>query len=183
MKKVLIALMMVMSLNVYALDSKDIAYAGFSDLTTQEQAEIVKLVADKKAKKLLINTSVNVDNAQKWVNLGSSIGKGLAASSKELGIAVNDFSKSDVGKWTMFLIIFKIIGANIIHFIGGLIFLIVGVTVTTMLFNRKYPWSYTYLDGKIESKQRKSTDSADMGPWYFAYLIIVGIGVLIMVLA
>ena len=114
-----------MVLSLYAVDSNDVLNAGFSDLTVSDQADIIKIVAQKKANKSGLHNLAKVEEAQKWVDLGSSIGKGLAASSKELGIAVNEFSESTVGKLTMWLIVFSIIGESVIQFLVGMLFIII----------------------------------------------------------
>jgi len=169
--KILLVLLLV-SANANALSSKDIQ--GFNDLTVQQQAEIIKTVADKKAQidqEKLVPVTTVVQETEKWVNLGTSIGKGLASTAKELGVAVNDFAKTNVGQWTMFLIIFNIMGDEIIHFIFGILILLIGVTFTTVLLNRRFGWEIQYTDGKISSKKRRESDG-DLVLFWFGYLTI-----------
>lgn len=183
MKKILMfILMMGLLTSASALSSQDVSNSGFDDLTVQQQADVLKTIADKaqEAKVAVPNTAA-IDEAQKWVNLGSSIGKGLASSARELGVAVNDFSNTSVGKWTMFLIVFNIVGSSIIHIIGGLLFLFFGITFTTVILNRKNPITINYQDGKVISKVREKLSDDVAGPFWFAYIIIIAVSIVIMI--
>ena len=59
----------------------------------------------------------------KWVG----IGKGLAGAAEELGVAANDFSKTPVGQWVAFLIIWHFMGSMVVHVVSGLLLVIVGI--------------------------------------------------------
>ena len=186
MKKIIVLLALTVSL--FAIDSNDVSYAGFSDLSTQDQAEILKIVADKKLAMDKVKAKIpempdieTAEKAERWVNIGSSIGKGLASSAQELGIATNKFAESSVGKLTMFLIVFHIIGDNIIHFVGGVIFITIGFIFNTMLLNRRWGWIEKYEDGKIISKSRDKADNEDISGFWFGYAIVLAAGIIIMI--
>lgn len=105
MKKIMISLLLLSSFTfAFALNSDDVHRAGFSNLTTQQQADVLKQIATTvdQAKVMPIVTEENVEKVERWVNVGTNIGKGLAGAAKELGVAVNDFSQTGVGQWTMF---------------------------------------------------------------------------------
>ena len=179
MKKII--LMMVLTISLFAIDTKDVSNAGFANLTTQEQADVLKLIADKQVKKSNLPDLATAKEAQEWVNLGSSIGKGLASSAKELGVQVNEFSKSDVGKLTMFLIVFQIMGDKVISLFGGFIFITLGFIFTTMLLNRFSSWEETHKDGKLIKRERTRTPGGDLSAFWFGYGAVMLTGTLIMV--
>lgn len=185
MKKILASILIIGCLtNIFALSSEDISSAGFNDLTTQQQAEILKMVADKKQTAIeVVAAAPVVDQAQKWVDLGGSIGKGLASTARELGVAVNDFSQTSIGKWTMFLIVFKIMGSTIIHIFGGLIFLIFGITFTTIILNRQNPMTIKYdsTTGKKILQEREELKGDIAGPFWIAYILIIGVSIILMI--
>lgn len=188
MKKLMLMVLMGFMLTASAVDTNDVAYAGFGDLTTQEQAEIVKLVADKKAKAVALEAVpvlTSVDEAQKWVNLGSSIGKGLASSAKEVGMAVEEFSTTSVGQLTMFLIVFHIIGDTILHVAASGLLLIFGLIFTTVVLNRRHRWTYNYDkdSGKLVKKERGDLDGDVAALFWFAYLAVIAISALLLVVA
>lgn len=184
MKKILILVLMGFMLNLSAISTDDVYSAGFGDLTTQEQAEVVKIVADKKANKS-IPLVTNVDEAQKWVDLGSSIGKGLASSAAEVGMAVNEFSATGVGQLTMFLIIFHIIGSTILGILASLVILVFGLTFTTVILNRQHGWRIEYDEktGKQISKKRDALDGETSALFWVAYLIILVASSLLLVVS
>lgn len=186
MKKFVI-LLLTISLtctNLFAINSDDVVSAGFNSLTDQQKAEVIKSVADQKLKTESTSTQAEtVDTAQKWVNLGASIGKGLASSAKELGIAVNDFAKTSVGQWTMFLIIFSVIGNDIIHIGVGLIVLITGLTFTTLMLNRKHRWVREYDEntGKLIKNYRNDLSGDTVGTFWLAYMVVIIVSLTIMI--
>lgn len=57
----------------------------------------------------------SVKQVEQWVNIGTAIGSGLAASAKQLGIAANQFATTPVGKITIFLIAWHFIGNTLLH--------------------------------------------------------------------
>lgn len=189
MKKILSILLLLGVMTLQAVDTNDVSYAGFNELTTEQQAKILTDVSKmaKEAKEIPKASDVKAKAkvVSEWVDLGASIGKGLASAAKELGVAVNDFSKTSVGKWTMFLIVFNIIGDTVIHLVGGLTFLIFGVTFTTVLMNRMHPLKIEYgTDGKVKTETRDEMVGDESGGWFwFAYLIIIGISTMIIVSA
>lgn len=50
-----------------------------------------------------------------WIDVGERLGQGLAATARELGIAVNDFAKTPVGMVSIGLLVWHIMGSDIIH--------------------------------------------------------------------
>lgn len=182
-KLIIVALMLTLSTSLFAgLGTDAVSNAGFSDLTEQQQAEIIKTITDKKAEASQVAQTSAVDEAQKWVNLGASIGKGLAGSARELGMAVNDFAATDAGKLTTALIVWNIMGDDAMDLFGGLMFIIVGLSALTYMFRRTYPTTYYYHDnGKVSRKETAKPSSDAVGGWVFTYLVVIAIGCLVIV--
>lgn len=93
--------------------------------TEQLLTTVTKLDADQKAKLLdaaqhIQKGDTAVSQTKEWVDIGASLGQALASTAKEMNIAVNDFAKSPVGKLAIGLIIWKMLGGAIIHFLGAL---------------------------------------------------------------
>ena len=85
------------STSALAIDSRTVDSAGFDKLSDQQRAEIVKLVADKASQAKHQTETAAVDQAERWVNIGSQVGKGMVGAAKEMGVAVNEFANSPVG--------------------------------------------------------------------------------------
>ncbi len=60
-----------------------------------------------------------IQNAREWVDLGTALGQALGGSARELGIATNEFAMTPVGKVATVLIVWKIMGRDIVHLVMG----------------------------------------------------------------
>lgn len=101
MKTVLMMLCILMNFPAYAISSDDVYRAGFNNLTEAQKAAIVAQVDQQAA------PTPKLDVVERWANMGTNIGRGLASSAKELGVAVNDFANSPVGKTVTFLLVWN----------------------------------------------------------------------------
>lgn len=142
MKKILSILMFVTlsfaaigPINANAISSDAVTSAGYGSLNAVDQAEVLKLVAEKaqaQAQKNGAGIDINglaktsPEKVNQWVEVGSNIGKGLVGASKELGVEVNNFASTPMGQLTVWLIIWHIMGATLVHFFGAFIVWIVG---------------------------------------------------------
>lgn len=152
MKKLIAIICMFMASTAFAatsssgLSSSDLNSAGFSKLSEAEKAELIKQVADKAATKDSFgrDREVSTDKVEKWVQIGTNIGQGLAGAAKEVGVAVNDFSKTPVGQLTMVLIVWHMIGAQLLHVFGGIMIWIIGFAAIRFFFNKVYQDRITY---------------------------------------
>lgn len=146
MKRLFWIVALLLSFTAFAGTSTDVVRtAGWDNLTESQRAEITKLVADKAA--AAKESPIDVPNVQKideWVGVGERIGKMMGGAAKEVGVAVNDFITTPVGKWTMFLIVWKYMGGAAIHFFGGLLVMLIGSVVATALYRRMTHCTITY---------------------------------------
>lgn len=125
-----------------------------------------------------------IETTSKWVGLGSEIGEALRAASigfvstvdgtAELTlIHLNKFMKSPAGKLTTFVIIWKLIGGDILQIVAGIILLTVTIKIIPTM------WKKTCLptevlknekDGvKIYEQVEPLLDSVDNGLATFFY--------------
>lgn len=120
-----------------------------SNLTDAQKAELAmqaaKMASEANKPAELIKSAVNApDKVNEWVGIGSRIGQALGGAAKEIGVAVNDFAKSPVGQLTMALIVWKMMGGAIVHVIGGLLVMGIGLSFVMYMFNRTYPKQCEY---------------------------------------
>ena len=174
------------SLNVDSVNS-----AGFGNLTEAQKADVISQIA-KQAEQNSKNGNIvsNLPSAStlsEWASSGAEIGKGLAAAAKELGIAVNDFVKTPVGQITMILIIWKVIGAELVHIFGGLLILLFGHFVMRFILRWWLPLNITYDSEKknifgnyvIKSRSyQKATDDQIAGI-LLSYALIITVAVIL----
>ncbi len=85
------------------------------------QAEQMKKEAQKPQQSFgeKITEVANPQKVSEWVDLGKNMGLAIAAVAKELGVATDEFLKSNTGKIAITLIAWKVIGKDVLHIVGG----------------------------------------------------------------
>ena len=186
MKKFFAVILMMVSISAWAgNDSDTVRAAGFAKLSEAEKAEVIKMVADKASQKDVMPTMTE-DKVEKWVKIGSNIGQGLAGAAKEVGVAVNDFATTPVGQLTMLLIVWHMIGAQLIHVLGGILIWIVGIAIIRHMVARAYPSKITYSkevknwfgNYAIEKVEPIAIDDGNAAGWLFAYGVVLVAGLI-----
>lgn len=116
-------------------DTRPVSDQLMSQVSQLDEAQKQELLA--KATDIR-NGSSSAQTAREWVDIGTSLGQGLAATARELGVAVNDFAKSPVGIIAIVLIVWNYMGDTIIHL--GTAFVLIGVflPVWYRVFSRLY---------------------------------------------
>jgi hypothetical protein len=109
--------------------------AGLSDAQIAEVAATAERLKAETPEDLR-NARETVERMNQYVEIGKGLGSGIGAAAKELGVAVNDFAKTPVGKITMALIVFKVAGGQIIGILGGSIWFLVMIPLWIHYFNR-----------------------------------------------
>lgn len=131
MKKILMiaASFLLMSMGHAAqVDVNDEKYMLNEEQKTQVLAMIDDLNAKRAAQKGP-NTSAAVrEEAAKWGELGANMGRAAVGAAKEVGMAANEFVSTPLGKVTMGIVIYKVIGRDIIKFIMGFSILVFFLT-------------------------------------------------------
>jgi hypothetical protein len=188
MKKFFAVILMVVSFSAFAgNDSETVRNAGFARLSEAEKAEVIKMVADKAASKdASVPAALTEDKVEKWVKIGSNIGQGLAGAAKEVGVAVNDFSQTPVGQLTMLLIVWHMIGAQLIHVFGGIMIWIVGIAIIRHMVARAYPSKITYSkevknvfgNYVVEKVEPMAISDDNAAGWLLAYGVVLIAGLI-----
>lgn len=146
MKKFLIAfaaLAMIGTASAEGMDWRAVDAAGFGKLTESQKADVIKQVT-LKAQEAKAVDNATVDKIDRWVQVGANLGKGLAATAKELGVAVNEFANTPIGKLATVLIVWHIMGSVIVHIAGALVFWGLGFYAIRFIYNRAYPADIKY---------------------------------------
>ena len=184
MKKLFVILAMLVSASAFAGNSSEaVRVAGFNKLSEAEKAEVIKIVAEKASSKdtETIQHLDTPDKVEKWVKIGSNIGQSLGGAAKELGIAVNDFAKTPVGQMTMVLIVWHILGGQIVHIFGGIMIWAVGIAIIRHMIARAYPKKITYSNEVknvfgnyvIEKVEDMPVADGNAAGWLLAYGVVL----------
>jgi hypothetical protein len=143
MKKLLLILALMFSTAVYAGSATSVDVSGLSE---EQIAELKKTVIDAKLhKESPVNISAAVrQEAGAWGDMGANMGKAMVGAAKEMGVAANDFSQTSLGKVTVAIVVYKIIGRDILKMISGFLVLLGGSVLTTYLLRTKSFGDATY---------------------------------------
>jgi len=108
---------------LYAHLAKLRAESAAEYATKKEQAAKLR-GAGETVKEVVGAVSAAIPPPQKvdeWTQVGANIGKGLVAAAKEIGTATVDFSKTDLGKITVGVIVWKVIGRELADTASGIV--------------------------------------------------------------
>lgn len=142
--KQLIAIIFVLLIPVVAFAGPGDVVIDPEKLTPQDAATLYQL--KKNAENPMTNMA-SPDNLEKYAKIGEGVAKALGAACKELSVNVNEFIQTPAGKLTTFLIVWKIIGKDIVGILGGTVMLIVVLSILI--------WSYRrlFLRERIKNKE------------------------------
>lgn len=158
-------------------------------LTDAQEAELVLQAANLAAANEAAPEVVvpKVQEVKEWAELINAIGDGIVTIAAKTGMAVNDFSDSKVGMFTMFIIGWNYLGHDIIGVVGGSLWLLVMLPGWLYCYRRLFLIErVTFYDKESPGGKRKEVeygDGADIGDttttmyWVaLAVIAIVGMG-------
>ena len=114
---------------VFTLFATNIAVAGSCDqlevpgMTDSQLIDLKKKCVDMSGTGSAV---VSANNMAEYAELGKKYGIALSEVAKSIGTTVNELAQTPVGKVTTALIVWKLMGAQLIHVIGGILVWIVG---------------------------------------------------------
>lgn len=141
MKKIILAIfIMLMSVTaIAAVNSDTMVVNGWGKLSQEQQQQILNQISKSASESDASNfVGITPKQLDSYVNLGERFGKMLGGAAKEVGIAANEFVNTPVGKWTLFLIIWKVMGGMLIHLFGGIFIFIMSTSILIWITKRSY---------------------------------------------
>lgn len=176
MNKFFAIVLMMMSFSAFAIDSRDLSKAGFDNLPASQQAQIIAQVEQATStkgamKNLAVDTTNSIlDVGDRFIKMSESLGKGLAETAKQMGIAANEFVKTDVGMITAALLIWNYGGDDIakiiIHIGMGLFIIVVGTSMLVYYMNSWRDITIKYdkdTNKKVETRKSDLSEDAKIG--------------------
>lgn len=134
MKRWLIAITMVLSIATANADQLNVE----GDLTAEQKAQLqlqAAQMASKNGSSPLPSTPAQLTE---WAEFGSAIGKGLAGTAKELGVAADTIADTKVGMFAMVLIAWHYAGEELISIIFGFVWLLFTLPVWIWMYRRQF---------------------------------------------
>ena len=136
--------LLVVAVSVISVLFITMGSAHAQEVTTEQLANAIKMVqqeANKKpitAKEVIITTgeasSVLRKETAAWVDVGTGLGKAMIAMSAELGVAVNEFARTPVGSVMTAILVYKVVGSDIISTVSAFIVLLGAAVLSRRLW-------------------------------------------------
>ena len=172
--------------NAHAAPSPNISASGL----TQDQINAInEQIEEMKAKS--VNDKV-YKQVSKWSELGTNIGSALVATAAQVGVEVNKFAATPLGMITTGVIVYKIIGRDILILSFGSMLITVGLILAVYFMrnarNREYYYHQTtYLWGMFQINHKKvlrtSGLDGDLVGMCIATLIVTAVITIIMIVS
>lgn len=116
--KYLIALM------IWAVSLTATAQISTEGLTPEQVKQLQEQVAQLKTQPANISATVRQE-AEAWGELGANMGRAMVSAAREVGVAANEFSQTTLGKITVAIIVYKIVGQDILQILSGFLLLMI----------------------------------------------------------
>lgn len=167
------------------LQINSVEAAGWDNLSAAQRTEILNSVANQASQNknhLSSIPNVSVQDVNEWSMIAENLATALGAAARELGIAVNEFVHTPVGFLTMALVVWHFLGGTIIHFVGGIMVLLVTFLLVRWHYNhnateeRIYSSTKTNIFGNpvLERVVRDTIDDE----WKTTYMIFFAISMI-----
>lgn len=153
-----------------------------SNLTAEQIATVQAQVAEMSKSSPQGASAAVRKEAEAWGELGSNMGKAMVGAAREVGVAANEFAATDLGKVTVAIIAYKLIGEEAMGVIVGMLVFVVGVGIALwiLLTNRFHTIQYEtkpILWGMLNKRYVVSSTISDDN----ASAKLVGIGVTMLI--
>jgi hypothetical protein len=131
-----------------------------------------------------LETTAEFGKYSEYINLGKSVGIAVREGLEAVTDTAAKFAKTDPGKFTMFIIAYKVIGKDFIQFIIGVPMLIIGIGL--------FIWSYrkncitrqipTEMNQDDKVKRYEIHEGSDEEKWAHIIVFLVYVGITMIVI-
>jgi hypothetical protein len=114
-----------------------------------------------------------------WVGIGHEVGVAVNEGLSAVTTQSNAFANTKVGKWTIFVIVFKVLGLPVVGMIFGFGLLIVGTPIWLWSFRKWLPHQVVdreILDlatQKVTERRYTKWSHDDASGWMFGHIVIL----------
>lgn len=115
-----------------------ISAVTFAQSVTLSQEDLAKLDPNAKAQIVAIQTEKQIDGTLqttgKWVGLGKEIGTAMNESLTAITTTASNFAETKLGKFTMFLVAWKVIGTDFLQLVIGIVWIVMILSISLYLY-------------------------------------------------
>lgn len=174
------------------------SFAGSTNIDTsglsEAQVAEIKAITAAKVAEAAKPATVSADKITAGVTLAATWGsqaaqaaegfaKAMGIAAKELNISINDFLKSDAGKLTAILIIWKVAGAALIKLLYGAFFVASGLIIARVIYLRLFTKGYEKVEysrfggffkgTKLVRIPKPINELEEEGEWLMLWVMII----------
>lgn len=133
MKKILTAIALAVGIT-------GASFASSLDVSALSQAQVDQLKTQVREMEKPPSTSKVIrSEAAEWGELGANMGRAMISAAREVGVAANEFANTPLGKVTVALVVYKMVGKQILEVITGAFILLVGTSLSLwFLLSRRW---------------------------------------------
>lgn len=140
-----------------------------------------KLTADQLQQIQQENLQKRIDTYGKWVGIGKEVGVAVNSSLEAITNQADHFSQTGVGKFTMVIVAWKVIGDQLIHVVGGLLEILIILPIWIWSY-RKFCTSHRVLVKKeagfwgakeYHTTELESDGDVFWGHWIAAFFLLL----------
>lgn len=186
MKTAILMLLMLFSSIAFATTE----IADWNNLTNEQKAQLqlqAAQLASQNPSGLNIgkNAPTTPEELEKWANFGAAVGKGLAGTAKELGVAADQIADTKVGRFAMIMIAWHYAGSELISIVFGFTWLFFTLPTWLYMYRRQFIIQGVVSSKDADGKPRKevlfrkyNSDEDTMRMFYwFTLIAIIATGV------
>jgi len=173
MKKMLVIMVLVLMPIMAMAQTSGISAQTLSKMSDSERILVLDMIKKSNENSSSIPVPTSAEEVEKWSNIGNVIGKALSGTAKEMGVAVNEFSKTDVGFMVTVLVVWHFMGTMVVHIFGGILILLVGSIYIHKVSNNMRSYEWKKINGKDAKVYDKLSGDAATG-------LIISYGILIL---
>lgn len=150
-----------------------------TDLTADQLAKI-------KSQQEVETLQKKLDTYGKWVGVGGEVGNAIKEGLNAVVDVSDKFSKTDVGKFTMYLIAWKVVGKDIIRILLGVVFLVVFTVFMFKYFKKTFTtyrvkvkdngWKF-WLPNEYKLVTPETWDGFEFVKWCNIVMLMAGYGI------
>lgn len=149
MKKLVLFLSLIM-VSFLTFGQTTLSQDEFNKLPIEVQNQI-KSVQER------AQTEAKIETAGKWVGFGKEVGTAVNESLMAVTKTATEFSKTGLGKLTIGLVVWKVVGTDILQIIFGVIWIIL-ITFIALFIHFKYAKPTKVLREEIYNPETKKYD-------------------------
>ena len=128
------------------------------NLSPEQISELNQRIEEMKKVQPNVSEKVRTE-VEAWTNLGQNIGRATVGAAREIGVAANEFVQTPIGIVTTVVVVYKLVGRDILKTFIGLFIFLFGTGFGMYHFRRRYNRQYEYKPILFGAFQRKKVVS------------------------